>query len=315
MSHYDDIRNRIHRQMVPLPILYHDDYSIDHAGLAKYVCWQLENDTKNFCLTFMYSQLDFVTPHEIVDVTRTVLEVVRDDALFISCTGGGPVHVAIETVQAFEKLGAHAAFVHLPEHCLQTSSRCGELYVQYIRAVARETEIPLLAVALPVPWTSPPQIMLPVQLLEDLCQEEQFIGIKDDIYVLANRMELVRRFSGRMGITGGGIFTHYIFFHHWPNQGEFSGLFNPKRCQSMFELLDENNYLEVLQMIEEDQQCGFSPPNIHGMARNQVVVYGMGFAETYLMRPPIASATEEQAKAVIRHMRQTPTLFERVAAR
>ena len=32
MSHYDDVRNRIHRQMVPLPILYRDDYSIDHAG-------------------------------------------------------------------------------------------------------------------------------------------------------------------------------------------------------------------------------------------------------------------------------------------
>ena len=31
MSHYDDIRNQIHRQMVPLPILYRDDYSIDHA--------------------------------------------------------------------------------------------------------------------------------------------------------------------------------------------------------------------------------------------------------------------------------------------
>ena len=179
MSHYDDVRNRIHRQMVPLPILYRDDYSIDHAGLAKYVAWHLENDTKNFCLTFTYSQLDFVTPQEIVDVTRTVMEVVRDDAVFISCTGGGPLHAAIETVQAFEKIGAHAAFVHLPEHCLQNASHCGELYVEYIRAVAKETEIPLMAVALPIPWTSPPQTMLPAQLFEELCEEEQFIGIKD----------------------------------------------------------------------------------------------------------------------------------------
>ena len=56
MSHYDDIRNRIHRQMVPLPILYRNDYSIDHAGLAKYVAWHLENHTQNFCLTFTYIQ-------------------------------------------------------------------------------------------------------------------------------------------------------------------------------------------------------------------------------------------------------------------
>jgi dihydrodipicolinate synthase/N-acetylneuraminate lyase len=155
--------------------------------------------------------------------------------------------------------------------------------------------------------------MLPVRLFEALCEEEQFIGIKDDIYILDNRIELVRKFSERMGITGGGMFSHYIFFHHWPNQGEFAGIFNPQRGQRMFELLDENNYLEVLKMMETDAQSGLSLPGIHWMARNQVVVYGMEFAETYLMRPPIASATEEQARAIIEHMRRTPTLFERVA--
>ena len=299
--------------MVPLPILYRDDFSIDHAGLAKYVAWHLENDTRNFCLTFTYSQLDFVTPDEIVEVTRTVMEVVRDDAVFISCTGGGPLREAIRSVQAFEKAGAHAAFVHLPEHCLQNPSHCGELYVEYIRAVAKETEIPLLAVALAVPWSAPFETMLPVQRFEELCEEEQFIGIKDDIYILENRMELVRKFSGRMGITGGGKFTHYIFFHHHPDQGEFSGIYNPKRGQRMFELLDENNYLEVIGMLEVDAHSGLALPDLHWMARNQVVFFGMGFAETCVMRPPIATATESQAKAVIEHMHQTPSLFERVA--
>ena len=313
MSHYDDIRNRIHRQMVPLPILYRDDFSIDHAGLAKYVAWHLENDTRNFCLTFTYSQLDFVTADEIVEVTRTVMEVVQDNAVFISCTGGGPLREAIRSVQAFEKAGAHAAFVHLPEHCLQNPSHCGELYLKYIRAVAQKTEIPLLAVALPVPWSAPSETMLPVQRFEELCEEEQFIGIKDDIYILENRMELVRKFSGRMGVTGGGKFTHYIFFHHHPDQGEFAGIYNPKRSQRMFELLDENNYLEVIGMLEEEARSGLALPDLHWMARNQVVFFGMGFAETCLMRPPIATATEAQAKAVIEHMRQTPVLFERVA--
>ena len=313
MSHYDDIRNRIHRQMVPLPVLYRDDFSIDHSGLAKFVAWHLENDTRNFCLTFTYSQLDFVTPDEIVEVTRTVMEVVRDDAVFISCTGGGPLREAIRSVQAFEKAGAHAAFVHLPEHCLQNPSHCGELYVEYIRAVAKETEIPLLAVALAVPWSAPFETMLPVQRFEELCEEEQFIGIKDDIYILENRMELVRKFSGRMGITGGGKFTHYIFFHHHPDQGEFFGIYNPKRGQRMFELLDENNYLEVIEMLEVDAHSGLALPDLHWMARNQVVFFGMGFAETCVMRPPIATATESQAKAVIEHMHRTPSLFERVA--
>lgn len=227
MSHYDDIRNRIHRQMVPLPILYRDDYSIDHAGLAKYVAWHLENDTQNFCLTFTYSQLDFVTAEEIVEVTRTVMEVVRDDAVFISCTGGGPLHEAIRSVQAFEEIGAHAAFVHLPEHCLQNPSHCGELYVEYIRSVAKETEIPLLAVALPVPWSAPSQTMLPVQRFEELCEEEQFIGIKDDIYILDNRMELVRKFSGRWASPGVACSLTTFFSTIFPTKVSLPGFTTP----------------------------------------------------------------------------------------
>ena len=313
MSHYDTIRNRIHRQMVPLPILFREDLSVDHKGLAEYVAWHMEQGTKNFCLTFTYSQLDFVTAEEIVDVTRTIMGVVGDDAVFIPCTGGGPLRTALETVQAFEKLGAHAAFVHVPEHCLQNANQCGELYVRYIREVAAQTSIPLLAVALPVPWTSPTRTMLPVPLIGELCELEQFIGIKDDIYLLDNRMELSRRFAGRMGITGGGLFTHYIYFHHLPDQGEFVGIFNPRRGHRMLGLLDQNDYLSVLGMIEEDAQVGGLQLDLHWMAFNQVVFFAMGFAETYLMRGPIDSATPEQTETIIEHMHARPIRFERVA--
>lgn len=312
MSHYDDIRNRIHRQMVPLPILFREDYSVDTTGMAKYVAWHMEQGTKNFCLTFTYSQLDFVSREEIVDITKAVMEVVRDDAVFLTCTGGGPLHEAIETVREFEKLNAHGAFVHLPEHCLQNPYQCSELYVRYIQDVAKHTKIPLLAVALGIPWVAPIQTMLPTERIADLCETEQFIGIKDDIYILENRFELSRRFAGRMGITGGGRVEHYILFHHLPNQGELMGIFNPKRSQQMLKRLDNNDYQSVLRMMDEDAQISEPALDLHWMARNQVVLYAMGFAETYLMRRPIGSATPEQVEATIKHMHTAPTLFERV---
>ena len=80
----------------------------------------------------------------------------------------------------------------------------------------------------------------------------------------------------------------------------------------MFELLDENNYLEVIKMMEADVQSELALPDLHWMARNQVVFFGMGFAETYVMRPSIVTAAEAQAKVIIEHMHQTPTLFEHV---
>ena len=231
MSHYDDIRNQIHRQIVPLPILYRDDYSIDHAGLAKYVAWHLENDTQNFCLTFTYSQLDFVTAEEIVDVTRTVMEVVRDDAVFISCTGGGPLHEAIRSVQAFEKIGAHAAFVHLPEHCLQNPSHCGELYVEYIRSVAKETEIRSWR------WRCR---SLGVLLPRQCCLFSVLKNFAKRNNSSASRMIFISwtigwswpvSFPDEWASPGVVCSRTTSFFHHFPNQGEFAGIYNPKRGQ------------------------------------------------------------------------------------
>ena len=311
MSHYDDIRNRIERQMVPLPILFRDDLSIDHAGMAAFVEWQIENGTTNFCLTFTYSQLDFISREEIVDITRNVMEVVKDEAVFISCTGGGPVHECIETAQQIEATGCHATFIHLPEHCLQNSFMAGDIYVKYIRDVAAESKIPLLAVALGVPGTSPIETMLPLSRLEELCADEQFIGIKDDIYVLDNRQEISYALQGRMGVTGGGIFAHYIFFHHLPNQGEFSGIYDPQRGHRMYQLLDEGDYQQVIRMMHEPLHGSLQDPP-HWMAQNNVVYYGMGFAETYRMRSPLPTATREQAECILQHMRNNPTHFERV---
>ena len=68
----------------------------------------------------------------------------------------------------------------------------------------------------------------------------------------------------------------------------------------------------TLLRIDKDELTRTTPSDLHWMARNQVVFYGMGFAETYLMRSPIESATEAQAEAIIDEMRKMPTLYERV---
>lgn len=312
MKYYDDMRNRIGRQVVPLPILYREDYSVDTTGLAEYVTWQMEEGSTNFCLTFSYSQLDFISREEIVEVCRVIVDVVRDDAVFIACTGGGPLHEAIETVREFEGLGVQAAFVHLPEHCLQNQSECGELYARYISDVASQTSIPLLAVALPVPWVSPKQSMLTLEHLDHLCEMEQFIGIKDDIADVDYRYEVSREFAGRIGIIGGGYFSQYILFHHLCNQGELSGMLNPERDLRKFELLDNNDYLSMLKMLEEESREEKPLIHLHWLAFQQVVYCAMGFAETYLMRSPVASATPSQAEIVIEHVRSNPSLYAHI---
>ena len=215
-------------------------------------------------------------------------------------------------MQQMEAAGAHAVFVHLPEWCLQNAEGCGDLYANYIRAVARDTAVPLMATALRETGGGE-RPMLTTPILEALCDGGHFIGIKDDVYILGHRLELIRKLGGRLAIIGGGMLRQYIFCHHHPCQGEFAGITNPRRGARYFELLDQNNYVDAMKMQEEDERAGgFGIAGLNSRARNHVMFYGMGFAETYLTREPIVAATAEQADAIIADMRTKPQVFERV---
>ena len=310
MNDYAKFRQKVHGCVVPLPIVYREDLSIDHAGLERYVGWVVENGVRNLCLTFTFSQLDSVTPEEIIEVTRTVVGAAGQEAVFIPCTGGGPLTGAIDSVRQMQKIGAPAAFVHLPEWCLQ-SVDTGDLYVNYIHGVASQTDMPILCVALPKSWT-PTVPMLTIDRLEKLAEDENFCGLKDDIYQPDYRMSIARTFGQRLCTIGGGNRLHYVLFHHLPNQSEFAGLFDPKRALGFFELLDQNRVPDALDTLEQGKDAYLSLPGLHWMALNQVVFYAMGFAETYLIRPPLASATDAEAKAIIDNVRKYPEAYEQI---
>ncbi len=299
MSEYQSLASRITRGVIPVPVFFRQDLSVDHAGIGRYVDWSVSQGTKTLCLTFTYSILDFLTTEELLAVTKTIADAVNGRAIFISCTAGGPQRQAIEIVEGMGKRGADAVMVHPTEFMLQ-NPKSGELYVSYVLGVAATTKLPVLVCGLPDPWqTAVPH--LTNERYAELAKAENFIGLKDDYYQIPFRQGLIQEFGERLCVIGGGMLRNYILFHHYPNQSEFPGLwvFNPKRAELFFELLDAGKVSEAIGMIDEAEQAYYGAPGVHWIAQLLAKFHAAGFAETRLVRPPLVSATEEQADDIV----------------
>lgn len=304
---YRKLRYQLAAPMAPLPVLYKDDLSVDHAALEAYVDWLMDNGAHNVCFTFTYTQLDFVTTEELLEMTRTVAAVVRGRGTFIGSTAGGPASQAIDAVRKMHAAGVDAVMVHQPEWVMQNGGT-GPIMVDYLKTVAAQADGAVMCCLLPESWTDRAPLLGP-DAFEQLVEHENFIGLKDDFYKIPNRMALIKKFGDRLAIVGGGDLRQYVLFHRFPCQGEFCGHFNPQWAIKLFRLMDENNYTEAMQMIEGWIDAAWTPEGAHWLAACQARYHAMGFASSYRMRPPLRTLTPAQAEAIVEYMRQHPELF------
>ena len=114
-------------------------------------------------------------------------------------------------------------------------------------------------------------------------------------------------------MIGGGILRNYLQFGHLPCQSELDGFFCPRRALRLAELITTGSLRQALAMIEEwERVLAKSPAEIPWQARNQVAMHTLGFASTYVVRPPLVTATEAQATSVADFVRKHPQVFEPV---
>ena len=242
---------------------------------------------------------------ENLKITGMYASVFGSQTVFLAGTIGESCDLA-EMVEQLYSAGAHGVYIFPPA----AASQSGDDYVRLVNRIAATTEAPLFVYSFPSP-ARPTSAMLSMQHFENLIENENFVGLKDDVNVPAYRMELVRTFGDRLAITGGGTMRNYIQFHHFPCQSELCGFFGPRRALRLIELLDRNNHAAVLDIAEQWDPVR---PQSHGdlfyLMVNQVVMYALGFARTWKTRPPMETATQEQAERIITCVRKYPEIFE-----
>lgn len=310
VSAFQDFRRKIGGPTVPLPILFREDLSIDHAGIERYVTWILDAGMTNTCLTHAYSQIGHVTEVELIEVTRTIANVIGDQAVFIACTHLDSTASTVALLQQIQKLGAHAAFV-MPE----SDGWTGGQYRRHLRSVASETDLPVLFVSNISP-TAPGTPNLEMTDYEMVIEQENIVGLKEDFNSIPYRMDLIRKFGDRLCVIGGGVQRNYMFFHRHPQQGELFGQFSPSSALGLVKLLDEQRMYDAMELMDRREVAlQKSLVGLDWMARNQVFMHHMGFAESWKLRPPLVSATEEQAREMIARLRECSDVFIELGAR
>ena len=291
-------------------MLYREDLSIDLVGIERYVAWILDAGMTNTCLTHGYSQIGYVTEAELIDVTRTIANVIGDRAVFIACTHLDSAPATVALLRQIQELGAHAAFV-MPEADGWPAAQ----YCEHLRSVAGTTDLPLLFVSNISP-TAPGTANLGMPDYDSLVERKNIVGLKEDFNNIPCRMELVRKFGDRLCIIGGGVQRNYMFFHHHAQQGELFGQFSPSSALRLVGLLEEERMREAIELIDR-RECALqdSLAGLDNLARNQVYMQHMGFSESWKLRPPLVSATEQQARDVIAQLGKYADVFVEMSAR
>ena len=303
MNVYEQFRRKITGATVCLPILFRNDLSVDHAGIEKYLEWILDAGMTNMCLTYGYSQVGFVSADELMDITRTIANVVGDRATFITCTTGTAPVETVATLRQMQELGAGAAFV-MPNQHGRGSFR------DYLHFVAGETDLPLVFADDPAPYKlhTPTVSVADCQLL---VERESIVGLKDDTSILGFRDEVIRTFGERFCIIGAGSRRDYFSYHRYPQQSNLDGFFGPRGALRFLSMLDEGRLAEAMESIQQSEAAYRDrPADLEGLAINQVHMYALGFAETWRVRPPMVSATEEHVRQITEAMHRYPDIFE-----
>ena len=76
MSVTTDLCQRIHGIVVPLPIFYRDDLSIDYESMQRLAAWYLDAGIETFIFTYTFSQISHLTAEENVQATRAIASVI-----------------------------------------------------------------------------------------------------------------------------------------------------------------------------------------------------------------------------------------------
>ena len=306
MTMYDDFRRRIHGPTVPLPIFFNADLSIDYAGIEKYIAWILDEGITNTCLTYGYSQLGYITREELFELTRVMANAIGDRAVFIASTRDDSAVEVAEDACRIQELGADAVFV-----MGNMMSQSGAAYRGVFDRVASQTDLPILFFVYPDTQNPRMPNVSKADLDALLRDHANIVGLKDDFRNIAYRKGLIRDYGDRLCVIGGGLEREYLFFHRYPGQGELDGMFNPGTALRFLEVLDAGRLDEALNMIDEQERAyAAHPPTLNNLSRNQVVMHRMGFAATDRVRPPLVSATPEQADQVAERAAQFPAIYK-----
>lgn len=200
--------DKIQGPVIPLPIPFKEDESVDYDALHKYVTFLVEKGIPNVMTTVGTSRFNLLTFEEIKKVNETVVKTAnrRAKTIVANPPQGGTIH-AIDFAKHAESIGADFFLVYFPER-----DYGDEHTLPFFEKLHNNTNIDILIHEMPRRnGLGPGSLQYGVDLLRKLFSFPRIVGVKEEALDAEYSNILVETFSKDAIIigAGGGMSRYY----------------------------------------------------------------------------------------------------------
>lgn len=124
---------------------FHEDFSVDYEGAATLAKYLADNGSDGLVVAGSTGESATLSKEEKLRLFEVVLEAVGDKVSVIAGTGSNDTRASIEMTKAAEKIGVHGAMLVGPYY----NKPPQEGFYQHFKAIAQETDLPLILYNVP----------------------------------------------------------------------------------------------------------------------------------------------------------------------
>lgn len=207
--------------VIPLPVPFKEDQSVDLEAMASYVDFLVSNGIPNVMTTVGTSRYNLLSWDEMKAVNETVVKAAagRAKTIVANPTTGG-VNAAIEFGKHAESIGADLYLVYFPERHYGDDNTFG-----FFEEVANALTIGILIHEMPMRnGMGPGTVQYSIDLINRLLDIENIVGLKEEALDPEYSNEVLKSVAHKSVIIGaGGGMSRYLLRDHALGSKAFLG--------------------------------------------------------------------------------------------
>ncbi|MGQ9586001.1 MAG: dihydrodipicolinate synthase family protein [Anaerolineae bacterium] len=225
--------------LTPIPTSFDEKGKVAHDKMVLNLEKWNQTKLRGYVVLGSNGEWVFLTDQEKIEVLKTARQVIPKDKLMVAGTASESTLNTIAMTEKAAEIGADAAIIVNPSY--YKGQMTHPVLVNYYRMVADESPIPILIYNLP-PATG---MDLSAELLAELSQHPNIIGVKDTGGNITKMAETVRRAEPSFQVLAGSA----NFFYPSLAIGVAGGILAlaniaPDESVAMFELFHANQVAE-----------------------------------------------------------------------
>ena len=301
MDHYENIRQQIHGPVMGMLTPFSEDGEVDLGSLPTYVEHLIGAGLRLLAFSPMVSSVYVQTSAEVLAVAAETKQIAGERALVLATTRGDTPHETYDLIAKLEKHQLDGVFVFPGWFGPKP-----HIYVDLLTNCCDCTSMPIFAFQVCVdfdrrlgglPWMT-------MDLWEQLAENAQIVGLKDDTGNIELRKTIAKKFPRRFVIVGPGFTDRYIQVHDLPCQAELTSIayLDPEKEVQFHKLYDAGKLPDAFAILH---RASDTASQIRQRVRtpwdigiHQALAHLRGFLASPALRAPLPSLSDGQIETV-----------------